>query len=162
MKRRDFLRSAGAATVIPVLPLPAQAIPVATAPAASVNAMQVGWAALYARVNNEVSPALLQKWLRLTPPQADAMMRELLSRNLIHTSATGSVVAVNPMYPRGKVPGAFGKATDAAKALREQVESLIGDNASDDDAIAQPITDADAASIAQEHAPKQDEPDETS
>lgn len=60
MKRREFLSSAGAAAVIPVLPLPAMATPVATAP---VRATQVGWAALFARVNDRATPALLQKWM---------------------------------------------------------------------------------------------------
>lgn len=81
MKRREFLSSAGAAAVIPVLPLPAMATPVATAP---VRATQVGWAALFARVNDRATPALLQKWMGVGPEQANALMSELVKRNIIH------------------------------------------------------------------------------
>jgi hypothetical protein len=67
MKRRDFLLSGGAAAVIPVLPLPAMAAPVAAAP---VNVMQLGWAALFARTHNCATPELLQTWLRVGPEAA--------------------------------------------------------------------------------------------
>lgn len=128
MKRREFLSSAGAAAVIPVLPLPAMAVPAATAP---VNTMQVGWAALYARANNQATPALIQKWLRVGPDQANALMSELVKRNVIHTPLSGSAVAVQPMYPNGGVPGMFRKSKRVIDQAKDLVDTLLDDDQTD-------------------------------
>lgn len=122
MNRRNFLRSAGAAAVIPALPLSALVTPVAAAPA---NAMQVGWAALYARANNQASPALIQKWLRVGPDQAQALMSELTKRQIIHAPIAGSAAAVQPMYPNGTVPGVFQKSKQVAQKAREVFDTLL-------------------------------------
>ncbi len=113
MKRRDFLRSAGAAAVVPVLPFSAMVTPAAAA--VPINSMQVGWAALYARVNNQATPALIQKWLRVGPEQANALMGELVNRNIIRMPAAGSAVAVQPMYPGGGYPGMFNTSKRVAR-----------------------------------------------
>lgn len=125
MKRRDFLRSAGAAAVIPVLPLPAMAVPAATAP---VNTFQVGWAALYARAHNQASPALIQKWLRVSPEQANAVMGELVNQNIIKLPVAGSATAVQPMYPGGGVPGMFRKSKKVVDAAKQVFDALVEDN----------------------------------
>ncbi len=122
MKRRDFLRSAGAAAVIPVLPLPAMAVPVVKAP---VNTFQVGWAALYARAHNQASPALIQKWLRVSPEQANALMGELVNQNIIKVPIAGSATAVHPMYPGGGVPGMFGKTKKAVETAKDILDTLV-------------------------------------
>ena len=129
MKRRDFLRSAGAAAVIPVLPLPAMAVPAAAAP---VNSFQVGWAALYARAHNKASPALIQKWLRVTPEQANALMGELVNQNIIKLPIAGSATAVQPMYPNGGVPGMFNKTKKAVETAKEVFDTLIEDDETDE------------------------------
>ncbi|HCP81742.1 MAG TPA: hypothetical protein DIT67_09175 [Octadecabacter sp.] len=129
MKRRDFLRSAGAAAVIPVLPLPAMAVPAAAAP---VNAFQVGWAALYARAHNQASPALIQKWLRVGPEQANALMGELANQNIIKLPVAGSATAVQPMYPAGRVPGMFNKTKKAVETAKEVFDTLVKDDETDE------------------------------
>lgn len=125
MKRRDFLRSAGAAAVIPVLPLPAMAVPAATAP---VNTFQVGWAALYARAHNQASPALIQKWLRISPEQANAVMGELVNQNIINLPIAGSATAVQPMYPASGVPGRLSRTKKVAETAKDVFDTLIEDD----------------------------------
>lgn len=122
MNRRNFLRSAGAAAVVPMLPLSAIAAPAAVAPA---NAMQVGWAALYARANNQASPALIQKWLRVGPEQAQALMSELTSRQIIHAPIAGSAAAVQPMYPSTGIPGATKLRQHFAQKARDAFDDFL-------------------------------------
>lgn len=121
--------------MIPVLPLPAMAVPVATAPAPvmAVNTMQVGWAALYARVNNQTTPALIQKWLRVGPDQAHALMGELVKRNIINMPIAGSATAVQPMYPGGGYGGMFNKSRKVTEKAKEIFDSLIEDDAPTED-----------------------------
>ena len=159
MKRRDFLCSAGAAAVIPVLPLPAMAIPAATAP---VNAMQVGWAALYARANNAASPALIQKWLRVGPEQAHALMAELTKRNIIQLPIAGSATAVQPMYPGGGYAGMFNKSRQVTRKAKDVFDALTQDETpievvEDDDTVLDQGHDHD-----QVHTANEEPVDETS
>lgn len=124
MKRRDFLCSAGAAATLPVLPLPAAAVPVAAAP---VHASQVGWAALFARVNTRTTPALLQKWMGVGPEQAHALMSELIQRNIIHAPVAGSAAAIQPMHPQGSIPGTIKTTGQVLRKARDTVEALLDD-----------------------------------
>ncbi|WP_179214855.1 hypothetical protein [Octadecabacter ascidiaceicola] len=101
----------------------------ATAP---VNAMQVGWAALYARAQNQASPALIQKWLRVGPEQANALMGELVSRNIIKLPVAGSATAVQPMYPSGGVTGMFNKSKKAVETAKEVFDTLVEEDETDD------------------------------
>ncbi|MCF2871365.1 hypothetical protein L0664_09845 [Octadecabacter sp. G9-8] len=121
MKRREFLSSAGAAAVLPVLPLPAIASPTAVA---SANAAQVGWAALFARVNDRATPALIQKWMGVGPEQANALMSELVKRNIIHAPIAGSATSVQPMYPRGGVPGIAKSSGQILRKARDMLDTL--------------------------------------
>ncbi len=121
MKRREFLSSAGAAAVIPVLPLPAMATPVATAP---VRATQVGWAALFARVNDRATPALLQKWMGVGPEQANALMSELVKRNIIHAPVAGTAASVQPMYPSGGIPGVAKSAGQMLRKVNDVIDTF--------------------------------------
>lgn len=110
--------------MIPVLPLPAMAVPAAAAP---VNTFQVGWAALYARAHNQASPALIQKWLRVSPEQANAVMGELVNQNIIKLPVAGSATAVQPMYPGGGIPGMFSKTKKVVETAKEVFDTLIED-----------------------------------
>lgn len=122
MKRRDFLRSAGAAAAIPVLPLPAKAIPVAAAP---VRAATANWAALYARANARTTPALLQKWLNVGPEQASALMTDLVKRNILHAPVAGSAAAVQPMYPTRGIPGLPQTPKDMLRKAHDVFEAMV-------------------------------------
>ena len=138
MKRREFLRSAGAAAVLPVLPLSAMTAPVVAAPA---NTMQVGWAALYARANNQASPALIQKWLRVGPEQAQALMSELTKRQIIHTPVAGSAAAVQPMYPSSGIPGAMKRTQHFVQKARDVYEDWIEDEVEETETTLEPEMD---------------------
>jgi hypothetical protein len=107
------------------------AAPAAIAP---VNAAQVGWAALFARVNNRATPALIQKWMGVGPDHASALMSELVKRNVIHTPIAGSAVSVQPMFPNSGIPGftkssgqVLRKARDVLDALSEVEETADPD-----------------------------------
>jgi len=126
MKRREFLSSAGAAAALPVLPLPAKAIPVATAPA---NASKVGWAALYARAHAKASPALIQQWLGVGPEQAHAIMSELLRTNVLNAPVGGVASVMDPMFPKRAVPGTQPPLRDLANKTRQ----LLADHLHDPD-----------------------------
>lgn len=126
MKRRTFLRSAGAAAAIPVLPLPALAAPVAPAP---VHAATANWAALYARANARATPALLQKWLNVGPEQANALMADLVKRNIVHAPVAGSAAAIQPMYPTRGIPGLPHTTKDMIRKARNVLETMIEDEA---------------------------------
>ncbi|MDB4213247.1 hypothetical protein N9741_00045 [Octadecabacter sp.] len=125
MKRREFLSSAGAAAVIPVLPLPAMATPVATAP---VRATQVGWAALFARVNDRATPALLQKWMGVGPEQANALMSELVKRNIIHAPVAGTAASVQPMYQSGGIPGVAKRTGQMLRKVHDVIDAFDAPN----------------------------------
>ena len=114
--------------MIPVLPLPALATPMAAAPA---NAAQVGWAALFARVNNRATPALLQKWMGVGPQQAELLMSELIKRNIIYTPVAGSAVSVQPMYPTGGFPGRIAQTNDVLQNVRDTLDTVLEDDAED-------------------------------
>ena len=111
--------------MIPVLPLPALAVPAAAAP---VNAYQVGWAALYARVHNQASPTLLQQWLRVSPEQANVLMGELVNKNIIKLPVAGSATVVQPMYQSGGVPGMFRNTKKVVETAKEVFDTLIEDD----------------------------------
>jgi len=108
--------------VIPVLPLPAMAAPVATAP---VNAMQLGWAALFARTHNCATPELLQTWLRVGPEQAQALMSEMVKRNIIHTPVAGTAAAVQPMYTSSGIPGMRPTLRKVADAAKDAIKDMM-------------------------------------
>ena len=110
--------------MIPVLPLPAMVAPAATAPA---NAMQVGWAALYARANNKATPALIQKWLRVGPEQAQVLMSELTKRQIIHAPIAGGATAVQPMYPNSGVAGSITRSRHFIRKAQSVVEDWVED-----------------------------------
>lgn len=125
MKRRDFLRSAGATAIIPVLPLPAVAVPVAAAP---VQAIQLNWAALFARTHAKASPALIQSWLGVGPAQAQAVMSGLVERGIIGAPVAGTAAAVQPIYQSRAVPGT----RVAVAKVKDIVEGFVRDALEDD------------------------------
>jgi hypothetical protein len=105
------------------------AVPVATAP---VNTFQVGWAALYARAHNQASPALIQKWLRVSPEQANALMGELVNQNIIKLPIARIAAAVQTMYPVGGDPGMFGKTKKAVETAKDILDTLVEEDETDE------------------------------
>ncbi|MCF2906197.1 hypothetical protein L0666_14470 [Octadecabacter sp. CECT 8868] len=138
--------------MIPVLPLPAAAVPAAAAPA---NAMQVGWAALFARANHRATPALIQKWLRVDATQADAVMRELVRQNVVHAPVAGSAAAIKPMYASNGPNTLFGKRNKVVEATKDVIKDLMRD---DDVAQANDADDVTAETAAQEEPRSQETP----
>lgn len=124
MKRRTFLSSAGAAAVLPVLPLSVAAVPAAAAP---VSASTANWAALFARVNSRATPALIQKWLGVGPDTAQAIMSDLIKRNVVHAPVAGTAAAVQPMYASRAIPGVPATPSDALKRAKDTFEALVDD-----------------------------------
>lgn len=122
MERREFLSFAGASALIPVLPLPAPAIPVAVAP---VNAAKANWAALYARAHGRATPELIQKWLHVGPDQARVVMSDLVARNVVAAPIAGSATAVHPMYPSRAIPGARIASERAKDAVTDYLRSSL-------------------------------------
>ncbi len=125
--------------MIPVLPLPAMAIPVAKAP---VRTAQVGWAALYARAHAKTSPELIQSWLGVGPEQAQALMSDLVDRKIIHTPVGGVARAIDPMYPSSGIPGARPFQEKIADKARELVKDML--DADDGDLSDAEIEDTEA------------------
>lgn len=121
MDRRSFLKTAGAAAAAPLLPVPA----IASAQAVTVNRFQIGFAALYARVNGRASPAMIQKWLRIGPEDARYVMGELRGMGILNAPIAGSATAARPMYPGGKVPGFLRKAVDAGQTVLEKMDEHL-------------------------------------
>lgn len=124
MKRREFLSSAGALATLPVLPMPAAAVPAAAAPA---NALQASWAALFARAHGQATPALIQKWLGVGPAQAQALMSDLLAKNVIAAPVAGSAASVQPMFPKTGIPGVR-QTSDLLAKTRDVIEYLAEDH----------------------------------
>ncbi len=140
MERREFLSFAGASALIPVLPLPAPAIPVAVAP---VNAAKANWAALYARAHGRATPELIQKWLHVGPDQARAVMSDLVARNVVAAPIAGSATAVQPMYPSRSIPGVHTASEQAKDAVTDYLRSALDD----EDASSEPS----AGDLASQH-----------
>lgn len=129
MKRRDFLRTAGAAATLPVLPMPVRAAPAAMAP---ISAAKVDWAALYARANAHATPELIQTWLRVGPEQAHAILSDLVRRKIVHAPVAGTAAAVDPMYRSAGFPQPRAITTKISDHLKKMTEAELE---ADEDAV---------------------------
>lgn len=115
MQRRTFLKTTGAAALMPALPMAATPA-AATAPA---TALQLSWATHYARVHNAVSPDLLSSALGFSPDVARGAFQRLLADKVIGPpGAHGIARAAAPFYT--SFPGAEPQASQAVAEVTEQ------------------------------------------
>jgi len=114
------------------VPLPAAATPVT---AASAHASKAGWAAIFARVHSRATPALLQKWLQVGPSEAQALMSELVAKNIVHAPVAGSAAAVRPMYPGGGLDSVFDQTKTVTKTAKKAFDALVEEDEVREEAV---------------------------
>ncbi|MEM9331620.1 MAG: hypothetical protein AAGA53_09860 [Pseudomonadota bacterium] len=125
MDRRSFIKSIGAASLLPVLPFPSATIPAATA-APVVSTHTYKWAEMIVRAHNKCNLSMLQRLLQIDTTAATALKNQLLANGVIstHANAYGMHTAIKPLYE-----GAFMSVADTpAKTIEtasELVEKLI-------------------------------------
>lgn len=86
--------------------------------------------------------------------QADALMSDLVSKNVLQSPVGVSAVAVNPMYPSGKPAGFLKKAKPLADKTKEALDALFDE---EDEGKPRVLADSEAHDIETE-----DQTDETS
>ena len=117
MQRRHFLTMMGAATVVPALPAlgaPAQA-------AAGYNRYQYGLAVFHARTRTQVSAAGIAHSLKVSLPQAEAMIGEMVDANFVKPVLGGTRVKAISNITKPDMLG-FKR---AARASRQAAERRI-------------------------------------
>lgn len=107
---------------MPVLPMSS----VSAAPSLpTVATGKAQWAALFARVNNRASPALIQKWMGVNAQQAQVVMQDLVARGVVQTPVAGTAVATNPILPANQAVTLKQGAGDVARAAKDAVADLF-------------------------------------
>ncbi|MGI9351858.1 MAG: hypothetical protein ACR2O3_09870 [Rhizobiaceae bacterium] len=122
MDRRSFLKSVGAAGLLPALPIPSFAIPVPTA-ATAVSAHTYQWAEMIVRAHNKCNTGMLQRLLQVDTATASALKGQLLENGIINARANayGIHTAVKPLYE-----GAFVSTHETHSAATKVVEKIAG------------------------------------
>ena len=112
MKRRDFLKSAGAALMVPAVPLPALSLGTASA---AVPRSTYLWAETIARAHRQCSVPMLQRHLKLDAHAVQLVKSQLIKNGVIsgQPNAYGVYKAINPLFD-----GAFIKPTKKRLAQR--------------------------------------------
>lgn len=123
MKRRKFLTMMGAATLAPVLPT-------ASTPAAVLaggyNRYQYGLAVFHARTRANISAAGIAHSLKVTMPQAEAMIGEMIKSNFVQPVLGGSKVRAISNITKPDFLGferAAQQAKTAAKTAKPRIKS---------------------------------------
>ena len=115
MKRRGFLTMLGAAGLVPALPMPVSAAPVA----AGYNRYMYGLAVFHARTRASISATDLMARLKVSAVQAEAMMGEMTAKGVLTpvvNAAGGAARALDPHH-----------ASPARTYLRRAVRNLVED-----------------------------------
>ncbi|MEM7290734.1 MAG: hypothetical protein AAF412_10270 [Pseudomonadota bacterium] len=116
MDRRSFLKTIGAASLLPALPAPAFATAATSAtPVVSVHTYQ--WAEMIVRAHNKCNLGMLQRLLQLDNASAAVVKNKLLENGVIsaQSNAYGMHTAIKPLYE-----GAFTNVSEAAKSTIEK------------------------------------------
>lgn len=121
MNRRSFLKSIGAAGLLPALPIPSFAAAATTATAPVVSAHTYQWAEMIVRAHNKCNLGMLQRLLQLDSTTAAVVKNKLLENGIISAQANayGMHTAVKPLYE-----SAFMNVSDTAKSTVERVANL--------------------------------------
>ncbi len=88
MKRRNFLRSIGAVSLMPLISAPLKAVGMGAVSQAPYSRYVYGLGVFHARTKASITAADLATKLAISQTQAHAMMGEILSNNVIRQSAT--------------------------------------------------------------------------
>lgn len=120
MKRRGFLTIFGAAAATPFLPMSAASAPVA----ATFNRYTYGLAVFHARTRAHISARGLAHCLKVTMPQAEAMIGQMAHEGLVNPilgASNGSVRAVSNILR----PDTWGLETAARQARSAQRQARL-------------------------------------
>ena len=112
MERRQFIKSLGAAAILPAMPLPSITPPVPAA-AATFSAHTYQWAEMIVRAHNKCNLGLLQRSLQINEITASALKKQLIENGIVSAQANayGIHTATRPLYE-----GAFMNVSEAANS----------------------------------------------
>lgn len=95
MNRREFTASLGALSGAAALPL--SAVPTAAAASQPVSSATYAWAKLIVRAQAKADPAMLARYLKLTPDVAHSLFSALICDGVLRAQGTTAVArAVDP------------------------------------------------------------------
>lgn len=119
MKRRSFLKSIGAFSLAPAMPVPS--IGVSSAASVTVAKDTYQWAEMIVRAHNKCNLGMLQRLLQLDTATASALKSELLKNGVISAQANayGMHAAIKPLYE-----GAFIRPTSEIKNAQRAMKSI--------------------------------------
>ncbi|MEM7068036.1 MAG: hypothetical protein AAF478_04055 [Pseudomonadota bacterium] len=119
MDRRSFIKSIGAAALLPVLPGPSIALAAAPAPAVSAHTYQ--WAEMIVRAHNKCNLGLLQRSLKINEAAASVLKSQLIENGVVtaQANAYGIHTATKPLYE-----GAFMNVSETVKEAAETVSKV--------------------------------------
>ena len=122
MDRRSFIKSLGAAGLLPVLPIPSAAITAAPAATPVVTAHTYQWAEMIVRAHNKCNLGMLQRLLQIDNAAAAVLKKQLLENGVIsaHANAYGMHTAVKPLYE-----GAFMSVSEKPAQVAETVNDFF-------------------------------------
>ncbi|MEM7215058.1 MAG: twin-arginine translocation signal domain-containing protein [Pseudomonadota bacterium] len=121
MDRRSFLKSIGAAGLLPALPFPSLAVAsTAVTPVVSTHTYQ--WAEMIVRAHNKCNLGMLQRLLQIDNATASVLKRQLLENGIISANANayGMHTAVKPLYE-----GAFMNVSETSNKVIEKVSEIF-------------------------------------
>ncbi len=124
MDRRSFIKSIGAASLLPTLPASSLGIVEASA-VHSVSPHTYQWAEMIVRAHNKCNLGLLQRSLQISESAASVLKSRLIENGVVHAHANayGIHTATKPLYE-----GAFMNVSDAASRVVNNAAEFLEEN----------------------------------
>ncbi len=124
MNRREFTRSLVAAATLPALPVSAAT----SAQSVAARPIDIMWGEAIARAQNNGTVSHLAKTLKVPTAVAEAVQKDLLSRNIIQMGVSpGSVEAVKPVFANNSFTQTAKKVGERLVDLEEKLETVLED-----------------------------------
>ena len=135
MNRRSFIRSLGAASLLPMIPVPTFVASASAAVTPAISAHTYKWAELIVRAHNKFSPGMLQRSLRIDSATAHVLKEQLIQNGILSAQANayGIHAATKPLYE-----GAFVSVSETADTISQvatKASEIVQESEENDETI---------------------------
>ena len=120
MKRRNFIKSAGAIAALPLVPTPAISAPVATATPAAARF----WGIYMAHLHGAVTPKMIATMTNVSPQLAKLYLKDLVAKGVIKSTAVD--FGLSTVSRTGPKQNSIAKRF--SKKLDEAMERIVKDD----------------------------------